>query len=138
MKLSEREKIFHRRSLIIFTAFIIVAILSAIFIFICREKADQSVKEQANRIAICEDLTDENECFSSEACEGIFGPSCPDCQDLEFKRCQRVPLKAAVMLANEKKLCEDTAGKWSRNKYGSYCACQPGVVYDKDQGCLNK
>ncbi len=123
----------------VYTVFIVLAVGAAAFIFFFKDKTDDWVKDYASKIRVCENLTDENECFSTKSCEGIFAPSCPDCQDMVFVRCQGIPLKVAVALEAEKELCEDTNGRWHRNKYGSYCVCgQPGVSFDSKQGCRNK
>lgn len=131
-----KKKISINRIFLIYALFIILAVAVAVFIYNYKDDNDRWVREQASKITGCEGLTDENECFSTENCEGIFAPSCPGCQDMVFQRCQQVPAKAAAKLAAEKQLCEDTGGQWYRSKYGSYCICEPGVSYERGRGCL--
>lgn len=130
-----------RQTLIIFSIFFIIALLGIIFIYLYRLEIDFLVKNYISKITICGNISDESDCYAKDFCEGIYGPSCPNCQDLEFKSCQRIPLKVVIQIERERKLCQQTGGEWYRNKLGNFCLCQKaGVdkIFDKTKGCISK
>ncbi len=130
-----------KRTIMIFSLFIAFALVASIFIYFYRSQVDILIKNYVAKITICGNITDETDCYSRDYCEGIYGPSCPDCQDLEFKRCQRIPLNVLVKFDQEKKRCQQTGGQWYRNKLGNFCLCQTaGVdkIFDKTLGCVSK
>jgi len=127
-----------KKTSIIFTAFFVFAFVGVIFIYFYRVQIDGFINNYISQITICENITDENECFSKGFCEGIYTSSCPECNDLVFQQCQRMPKKVAVEFINNKKICQETEGQWYRNKLGSFCLCKYGKVFDKDLGCVIK
>ncbi|MFA6254972.1 MAG: hypothetical protein WC675_02960 [Patescibacteria group bacterium] len=129
------------RTIIIFSIFIAVAMVASVFTYLYHSQTDWLLKQYVDKLGICGNLSDEKTCFAKDECEGIYGPTCPQCQDLEFKRCQKIPLNVLVATEQEKKLCQDTGGFWYRNKLGNFCLCQEtgaGKTFDKIQGCINK
>lgn len=129
-----------KRTIVIFSIFIIVTITGSIFIYFYRNFTKELVGRYVSKITICGNISDETDCYAKNFCEGIYGPSCPDCRDLEFRRCQRVPLKILIQIEQEKKLCQETLGEWYRNKLGNFCLCQKagaGKVFDKTRGCVD-
>lgn len=130
-----------KKTSIIFTIFFIVAFVGVFFIYFYRIQIDNLVNKYISKITVCENILDENECFTKDFCEGIYVPSCPECQDLEFKRCQRMPVKIAIEFENEKTICANSGGEWYRNKLGNFCLCQnagAGKIFDKDKGCITQ
>ncbi|MAF14278.1 MAG: hypothetical protein CMI53_05330 [Parcubacteria group bacterium] len=130
-----------KRTVKIFSIFVAVAIVGSLFIYFFRGYGDRLVSSFISEITICGNIVDEESCQEKNFCEGIYGPSCPGCEDLEFKRCQRVPLNALVQMEEEKVLCQDTGGEWYTNKLGNFCLCQQAglnKIFDKELGCINK
>jgi len=118
----------HRRALLLFTFFIVFAVLAAGFIFVYKQKTDQWVQAYAGQIAICENIVDEMDCVDKVSCEGIYGPSCADCADSVFLRCQRIPEKILKDNEIKKQACAQAGGQWYRNKSGFYCVyLEPGL-----------
>jgi len=111
----------HTRAIVLFSAFIIFAILAAIFVFYYKQATERWVKEYSSKIAVCGNIINEYECFNKINCEGIYGPSCPDCGDLKFVRCQQIPAKVLLQNEQKKRDCEKEGGKWYRNKNGFFC-----------------
>lgn len=126
------------RTFTIFTIFAVAAIGATIWFYFARYKADDFVTEYLERITICSSIKDEQQCYDKEFCEGVYSPSCPECNDLTFQHCQRISLTTEASLKKEQKLCEDTSGKWYTNKYGRFCLCNTvsGEKFDKDKGCI--
>ena len=129
------------QTIIIFSIFIIVAIVGSIFIFYYRDFAESLLSLYIAKITVCGNILDELDCYAKDFCAGIYGPSCPDCHDLEFKRCERIPVKVMAQLENEKKLCASTGGEWDRNQYGDFCLCQKAgfdKTFNKTKGCISR
>jgi len=129
------------RTIIIFSIFFAVAIVGSSFIYLYRDQAELLIADYVAKITVCGNIADEEGCFEKNFCEGIYGPSCPECNDLEFKRCQRVPLKVQAELEQEKGVCQSTGGEWYRSKLGNFCLCQPAglnKIFDPAKGCINQ
>ena len=130
-----------KRTIVLLSIFIVIAIIGSIFIYLYREQTNALIRYYISKITVCGNILNEENCFAKDFCEGIYGPSCPDCQDLGFKRCQRIPLKTLFELEKEKKLCQDTSGEWYRNKLGNFCLCQQAGIdktFNKTEGCVSK
>ena len=130
-----------KQTYIIFSVFVIIAVVGGIFIYFYRDYVDDFIGQYIAKITICGNISSEADCYARDFCEGIYRPSCPDCSDLEFIRCQRIPLKVLIQVEKEKKLCQDSGGQWYRNKLGNFCLCQKaGVnkVFNKEEGCVDK
>ena len=78
------------RSIIIFSIFILVALIFAFFVFVYFSYVEQLVKDYVAKITTCGNILDEADCYAKDFCEGIYAPACEDCQELEFKQCQKV------------------------------------------------
>jgi len=111
----------HTWAVILFSAFIIFAILSAIFVYGYKQATNQWVKEYSAKIAVCGNILNEYECFNKINCEGIYGPSCPECSDLKYLRCQQIPAKVLIQNEEKKNDCQHHGGQWYRNKNGFFC-----------------
>ena len=129
------------RTIIMISLLIAVAMIVSVFAYLYRSQTDILVGLYASKIAVCGNILDEKECFTKSFCEGIYGATCPECEDLEFKRCQRIPFRVLVQVGAEKKLCEETGGQWYQNKLGNFCLCQKvglNKIFEKNQGCISK
>ncbi|HLC89871.1 MAG TPA: hypothetical protein VJG65_02840 [Patescibacteria group bacterium] len=129
------------RQFILFTILVALAILAIIFVFFYRYWTNISLKDYLATITICGNILDENDCFAKDFCEGIYGPTESDSNQLDFKRCQRLPIPALIEIEQEKNLCQTTGGQWYRNKLGNFCLCEKaglGKVFDKQKGCVGK
>ncbi len=130
-----------RRTIIIFSIFLGLVAIFGIFVYFYRARMEQIIQEYVAKITICGNILSEQDCYARDFCEGIYAPSCVDCQDLEFKNCQNVPLKTLIQIKKEKKFCLQTGGEWYRGKLGVFCLCQKsGIdkVWDKEKGCIKK
>lgn len=130
-----------KRTIVLFSIFIIVAVVGSIFIYHYRSYADLLIKQYISKITTCENILDEQDCYAKDFCEGIYGPSCPDCHDSELKWCQRIPMDVLVLLEKERHLCVSSGGEWERNKLGNFCLCQKAGInktFNKTKGCVNK
>ncbi len=114
--------------------------MGSIFIYFYRGYAEVLVNSYIAKITVCENILDEETCYAKEFCEGIYGPTCPDCSDNVFRRCQRMPSDVSVQLDQAQARCEQTGGQWYRDQRGSFCLCQVlGLkkVFDSQRGCIN-
>ncbi|MFA6381757.1 MAG: hypothetical protein WCX08_00625 [Candidatus Buchananbacteria bacterium] len=127
-----------RRTILIFSIFILFVLAASAYIYFYRSKTDILLKQYIAKITNCGNITNEDECFSRDFCQGIYGPSCPTCQDLEFKNCQRIPVKVLGETAQQKNICLQSNGRWYRNKLGNFCLCAAGDIFDKTRGCVSK
>ncbi len=133
--------IMRSKTAILFSILVVLAMVFVAFTFVYREKTNAFVGNYAKSIASCGNIIDEKECYNNDYCEGIYGPNCPTCQDVEFKSCQRLSDKALSQINGQKTTCQESGGQWYRNKLGSFCLCQlagANKVWDKNQGCINK
>jgi len=129
------------RSIIIFSLFIAVAMIVSVFAFLYRNQTDLLIDRYISKITICGNILNEQDCFAKDFCEGIYGSTCPDCQDLEFRRCQRIPLNVLSQMRQEEKQCQITGGQWYQSELGNFCLCQKAgmnKVFDKQKGCVDK
>lgn len=130
-----------KRTVILFAIFIFLAIFGSLFIYYFRGYADDLVKKYTEELTVCENLLSSQDCFAVESCVGIYGPTCPNCDDSEFKFCQKLPFNVEQAIIKDKKLCEGSDGKWYRNKLGHFCLCDQvgqNKVFDKSLGCVDK
>lgn len=130
-----------KKEITVFSLFIIAAMIGCVFIYLYRQQVNELVTVYAASIIGCSNISDEQDCYKNASCEGIYGPSCPTCQDSEFKRCAKKPAQVLAAAAKEQGLCRQTGGQWYSNKLGSFCLCQKspaGNFFDKDNGCVNK
>ena len=131
------------RTFVLFLFFVALLIIAPAFIIFFQQHADALVDNFQNENAICSNITNEKDCYKKDYCEGIYKAGCSACQDkeVEFKYCQRVSDKILVKLEEDKNLCEQTNGKWYRNRLGSSCLCNgDGIIkiFDKEKGCIRK
>ncbi|NUM25739.1 MAG: hypothetical protein HUU49_03930 [Candidatus Buchananbacteria bacterium] len=130
-----------QRTIVIFGLFLVISIVGGIFIYFYQGYAEQLISRYVSKITVCENISNEEVCYAKEFCEGIYGPTCPDCNDSAFRRCQRIPLNVLAKTEQSKSLCTKTGGEWFHGKMGDFCVCQEiGVnkVFDAAQGCINK
>ena len=127
------------RTIIIFGLFLIVAIIGSVFIYFYQDYAENLVGRYISKITICENITNEEVCFDKSFCEGIYGPTCPSCNDNVFRRCQRIPLGVIAQIQREMALCTQTGGEWFSGKLGEFCVCQEvgtNKIFDSIKGCI--
>lgn len=131
----------HKRTIIIFTIFVAIAILGSGFIYFYRDFIDQAVKTYISKITVCGNITDDEVCMEKDFCQGIYGPSCPDCTDLVFRECVRAPEDSVAVSKKGQELCEQTGGQWYSNRLGDFCLCNiasPNSVFNKEIGCTTE
>jgi len=129
------------RAIVVFSIFMLVALVVVIFIYFYRVEVDKLLAQYVDKITSCANITDEQQCFKNNFCEGIYGPSCPDCNDREFKSCKEISKTTVGTLIKERQLCEETGGNWYENRLGSFCLCDPaGVnkVFSRVRGCVSR
>lgn len=124
------------RTIIILSIFAAVVITVNTFIFVYREQTDALIQKYIAKITTCGNISDELVCHDKSFCKGIYGPSCPDCQDVEFLECKRISASDKANTATKKSLCAQTDGKWQTGIRGDYCACGPNTTYNNLQGCI--
>jgi hypothetical protein len=127
-----------KRTIIIFSVFISVAMISSAFIYLYRAGSEELINRYISKIVSCGEIQKEDECFSYDFCVGIYKPSCPDCNDVTFSSCERLSFGTVAEIEKERNLCEATNGKWYRNKLGNFCFCQPDKKFNKAIGCIKK
>ncbi|MFA6410723.1 MAG: hypothetical protein WCW26_04075 [Candidatus Buchananbacteria bacterium] len=130
-----------KRTIIIFSIFVSVAMVGSAFIFLYRQKTDILIDRYEKKLVICGNILEEKECFNNDFCEGIYQPACENCPELKFKSCQKVSDGMVKMINEQKAVCQKTAGKWYRNRLGNFCLCDQnsaGRTFDKNLGCINK
>ncbi len=131
----------HKRTIIIFSLFILLAVATSAFVFFYRERTDRIVQEYVAEITTCGNIADEADCAQKDFCEGIYEPTCPTCSSLQFVRCASVPPTIQVERTRQQKLCESTGGEWYKNNYGTLCLCRDVdalATFDAQRGCINK
>ena len=129
-----------KQTLILFTLFVVVAIVGIAFAFLYRRGTDSLLERFADQIASCESITDEQACFQNEKCEGIYASNGNE-QMPEFLRCQEIPEKFAAEYEREQTLCHATGGRWLRTKFGNFCQCDEiGAerIFDAVRGCVKQ
>ncbi len=127
-----------KRTIIIFSIFISVAMITSAFIFLYRGATDKLINKYISKITVCSEITEEDLCFSRDYCVGIYKPSCLECKDLVFSNCERISFGTVAKIEKERGLCESSSGRWYRNKLGNFCFCQAGDKFDKKVGCVTK
>lgn len=107
----------------------------------------------------CEELS-ENECFDSEKCRGVYGPS--SCRgntcttDHKFQACIEIPEERIQQGKIDKVLCENTQGNWHRDfslepgicncpQYNQTDTLNPNLYHEfgktkfvKEKGCVSE
>ena len=129
------------RTFVIFSLLVLVAVIFCLFAYLYRFEADKLLKKYIAKITVCGNIFSEDDCYGKDFCEGIYGPVCPTCADLEFKRCQQVSNKFLAQIKKEKEICQGSGGEWYRNKLGNFCLCQKnGInkVWNKERGCVSE
>jgi hypothetical protein len=130
------------RTIILIALLVTVVAIANIYFYFYRSQIGSVVKKYISEITICENISDEDECYAKDFCEGIFTTSCPDCANVpKFAKCQRLSLKTATEREGQKQLCESTGGRWYRNKLGTFCLCASNganKVFNKEEGCVSK
>jgi len=129
------------RTLIIFSIFIVVAIVASLFVYLYRNQTNRLLGLYQAKITTCGNILSESDCYARDFCEGIYQPSCPTCDDAIFTSCQRVPAKAAAAIVTNRQLCQNTGGVWSRTNLGNFCLCdQAGMnkIFDSESGCVSR
>lgn len=121
-----------KRTIIFLVIFITVFILAGIFVFVYQNYSRDLLVKYFENNDRCAGISDEQECHQHDYCEGIYD------KESKFKYCQIVSDKILTMIEIEKELCQNTGGKWYRNKLGNFCLCQNSHKFDKIQGCINK
>lgn len=127
------------KTLILILVFVGLVIFATNFIPYYKKISVAKIRNYIESLSICENTFDEQQCFELEKCEGIYGPACLTCQDLEFKRCQKIPERVRKELEKEKELCLNSGGNWQKTKFGYFCVClaKNGVErkFDRIKGC---
>lgn len=129
------------RTMVIFSIFIVIAIVCSLFIFRYKQYIDTMVRSYVDSITVCGNILDEQTCLARESCEPIYGPAGPNDPRLEFKNCQRKSLTTLVQEQAQKESCERTGGEWYENNLGEFCLCQKAganMTFDRTQGCVPK
>ncbi|MFA5021686.1 MAG: hypothetical protein WC508_01205 [Patescibacteria group bacterium] len=130
-----------KRTIIIFSIFVIVAMIGVTFAVLYRQQVDALVNHYSASLAICGNILDEKECFLNDFCEGIYQPACIDCKEMVFKSCHRVSRQTAASLTQQKGLCQNTGGQWYRNQLGNFCLCDnagTAMTFDRSSGCVSR
>ena len=128
------------RAVVIFSIFVVVALIFVIFFYFYRGYTDVLVSSYVDKISACDQINNEDECFNRESCLGIYAPSCLNCNDLVFQSCQKISSAMAESIKSQQSVCDSTGGVWQKNKLGSFCSCQSvGInkVFNKQLGCVN-
>lgn len=131
----------HHRTVIIFSIFVVVALLGSFFIINYRQFTDGLISQYVNSITVCGNISEEETCVARESCEPIYGPAGPNDPRPEFRKCQRKSLATLVGEEREKAQCAKTGGEWYTNNFGSFCLCQKigaNMMFDRMQGCILK
>lgn len=126
------------RNISIFSIFILVAVYASFFVYFYHQKTNQVVNKYIAQITSCGNILSEEDCYARDFCEGIYGPTCVGCSEVEFLRCVKVSPKLEAELSQQRGLCEQTGGTWYRNKLGNFCLCSakgPETVFDQTYGC---
>lgn len=129
----------HRRTLILFSLFVVAAITAVLFAFFYRQATNRMINGYVAQITTCGNIVSEEDCYARDFCEGIYGPSCANCQDQAFRRCEKVPPAVEAELTTARALCQNTGGQWYHNRLGSSCLCQAAganMTFDRERGCV--
>ena len=124
------------RTIIILAIFAAVLITVNTFIFAYGEQTDALIQKYIAKITICGNITDEGVCFDKSFCKGIYGPSCPGCEDIVFLECKKITSSDKVNTASRKSMCAETGGLWQIGIRGDYCTCSPDKTFNPSQGCI--
>ena len=117
----------------------LVAIATTLFVYFYQRLTDRMVNDYIAGITTCGNITSESNCYARDFCEGIYGPSCVDCQDTTFLRCENVSAQTETALTTARGRCDATGGTWFRNHLGSFCLCQSagaGMMFNPARGCV--
>jgi len=126
------------RTIIIISLFIAVAMIASVFTYLYRNQIDLLVGQYVAKITTCGNILNEDDCYQKDFCEGIYGQTCPTCQDSEFKRCEKISKTGLAQIEYEKSLCAGSGGEWYRNKLGNFCLCSSAQKFDKTAGCVSQ
>lgn len=126
------------RLIIILAIFAAVVITVNTFIFVYGEQTDALIERYIAKITTCGNITDEGVCFGKSFCKGIYGPSCPGCDDIIFLECKKITPTDKTNTASQKSLCAETDGQWQIGTRGDYCACTPDKTFNQSQGCISR
>lgn len=123
----------------LFSLLSIVAVVFMLFTYFYGSETSKVVEEYTKKITTCSNLMTEEACYNNNYCEGVYGPTCSDCEDLEFKKCQEVKPNILARSQAKREACEGTGGQWAKNKLGEFCLCNSFVkTWDKTRGCIKK
>lgn len=126
------------RTIIIISIFGAILIIVNSLIFIYRDQTDAFIQRYIAKITTCGNITDERVCFDKSFCKGIYKPSCPDCEEIEFFECKRITSRDKENTDFQKSLCVQTNGRWLVSARGDYCSCSAGYIFNKLQGCIER
>ena len=118
-----------KRTIILLSIFIALFILAGVLFFVYRNYSSSLLAGFFNDGGRCVNISDEGQCYQHDYCEGIYD------KESKFKYCQEVSDKVLAMNAKDQELCNETGGKWYRNKFGNFCLCQNSHKFDQDKGC---
>lgn len=124
------------RTIIILAIFAAVLITVNTFIFTYGQQTDALIQKYIAKITTCGNISDEGVCFDKSFCKGIYGPSCPGCEDIVFLECKKITSQDKANLVSRKSMCAETGGLWQIGTRGDYCACTPGKTFNPLQGCI--
>ena len=126
------------RTIIIFSIFVAVVIIASTFSLLYREQTDMLIDRYIAKITVCGNIVDEEACFTRSSCKGIYGPSCPDCDDSVFLNCVKLSPEALAILEKQKNLCQSTGGSWSEERRGNSCFCGGAgrLIFHQQYGCI--
>lgn len=130
-----------KRTLLIFSLFIIVAIVGSVFVYFYRDRTQLLLAAYADKIASCGSILDEASCVSNKFCQPIYKPISDGSKDLAFVSCQKISDRDLAEITQAQTVCQNTGGQWYESKLGKFCLCdQAGAdkIFDSAQGCVAK
>lgn len=129
------------RTIILLSLLIAVAMIGLVFAILYRDQVDQLIGRIIAGNTDCRNILSEEDCQAREYCQGIYGPSCPDCDDVVFLECKPFDEQAAGQLRTQQELCEQTDGDWYQSNLVETCLCDKlgeAMVFDPQQGCISR
>ncbi|MDD2807926.1 MAG: hypothetical protein PHW95_05420 [Patescibacteria group bacterium] len=130
-----------KRTLLIFSLFIVVAIVGSVFVYFYRDRTQVLLAAYADKIAACGSMLNEAECVSNKFCQAIYKPANDDSKKLEFVSCQKISNQELAEINQATTVCQNTGGEWYESKLGKFCLCDKAgadKIFDQTKGCLSR